>query len=157
MALTPWSSLSTVTKSKVQNFLLFCKGSADNEVYPIEVDPATGAIPITGTVLTAPGALHYGDSVALSYGTTPVTSAAYVTLIASTAAASIQIFIFESGGNPMELATGAAGFETRLFLIPPGGINGPAALAVPAGTRLSVKALSTSNTLGDLLMTILKL
>lgn len=48
MALTSWTALSTLTKSKVQNFLLFCKGVGTNEIYAIETDPTTGGLPVVG-------------------------------------------------------------------------------------------------------------
>ena len=82
------------------------------------------------------------------YTVTPVTSAAFVQLIAS-AAATTEIEIFDSSGQPLSLAFGAAGSEVIQATIFPGG-NGRIPLAIPAGTRVSIKAISASAIAGEL-------
>ena len=84
-----------------------------------------------------------------AYGTTIVTTAAYVQLIASTTAATTFVDIFDSSGQAMILATGAAASEVILAYIPPGGLS--TALTIPAGTRVAVKALTSTASSGYLL------
>lgn len=76
---------------------------------------------------------------------TPVTSAAYVTIIASTTSATNLVEIFDSSGVAIFLAVGAAASEVNQFVIYPGG-NGQVPLKIPAGSRISYKAVSTSAT-----------
>lgn len=79
-----------------------------------------------------------------TYGT-PVTSAAYVQIIASTTSATNLVEIFDSSGVAIYFAVGAAASEVNQFVIYPGG-NGQVPLAIPAGSRISYKAVSTSAT-----------
>lgn len=79
-----------------------------------------------------------------TYGT-PVTSAAYVTIIASTTSATNLVEIFDSSGVAIFFAVGAAASEVNQFVIYPGG-NGQVPLKIPAGSRISYKAVSTSAT-----------
>jgi len=83
--------------------------------------------------------------------TTPVTTAAYTQLTASTAAAINEISIFDASGETLVLAFGAAGAEVDKIYIFPGG-NGREPLSIPAGTRVSVKAVSANTTSGLLLI-----
>jgi len=50
MALTSWDLLVKSIKEKAGGVMLLVKGNADNNLYPLEVDPATGGLPITGTI-----------------------------------------------------------------------------------------------------------
>jgi hypothetical protein len=86
------------------------------------------------------------------YGTTPVTTGAYVQLIASTTSATNYIDIFDSSGQAMILATGAAGSEVIQAYIPPGG--DAFSFAIPAGTRVAYKALTANAASGFLLMNL---
>lgn len=81
------------------------------------------------------------------YSSTPVTSAAYVQLIASTTSAANLVEIFDSSGVALLFAVGAPASEIDQFYITPGG-NGQVPLAIPAGSRISIKAASTSATVG---------
>lgn len=81
------------------------------------------------------------------YSSVNVTSAAYVQLIASTTSTANLIEIFDSSGQTLYLAVGAAASEINQFIIIPGG-NGQVPLAIPAGSRVSIKATSTSATSG---------
>lgn len=92
----------------------------------------------------------YSDSVRLTYSGTNVTTGAWVQLIASTAAVINAITLFDSCGQTLELGTGAAASETRKLIIPPGGIGGIIPLAIPASTRLSVRAVSATCSSGEL-------
>jgi hypothetical protein len=92
----------------------------------------------------------YSDSVRLSYAGTSVTTGAWVQLIASTAAVINAITLFDSCGQTLELGTGAAASETRKLIIPPGGIGGVIPLAIPASTRVSIRAVSATCSSGEI-------
>jgi hypothetical protein len=106
---------------------------------------------------TASTALSVVDKKRHDYSSTSVSDSAYVTLIASTAAACTKITLFDSGGYAMKIATGAAASEVDLFYVPPGGFNGAIEIVVAAGTRLSVRCLETSTTVsvGQLVMNLI--
>lgn len=95
----------------------------------------------------------YADSVRLAYSSTNVTSGAWVQLIASTAATINQLKIFHSCGYGVELGTGAAAAESRKLLIPPGGFDSDVNLAIASGTRISLRALSTTCDTGEIILT----
>ncbi|HEX6284094.1 MAG TPA: hypothetical protein VFZ71_04440 [Pyrinomonadaceae bacterium] len=107
------------------------------------------------TVLTAPDentenvARHEYD---VANGGTNVTSGAYQELIAATARAYRGLEIFDSSGYPMYLATGAAGSETVIGYIMPGGNATKFNRQIPAGTRLSVRAVETTADQGEILV-----
>ena len=83
------------------------------------------------------------------YGLSPVTSAAYVQLVPSLDSAVKEIEIFDSSGVFLYLSTGAAASEAIQIAIMPGG-NGRVKLNIAAGTRIAIKAVSTSATVGSL-------
>lgn len=89
------------------------------------------------------------------YVGTPVTTGAYVQLVAATSGIINQLHIFDSSGETLVLATGAAAAEVDQFYIPPGGLNATMDLNIAAGTRLSVKAISANATVGELVITAL--
>jgi len=96
------------------------------------------------------------DSAVKNSGT--VTSGAWVQLIASTAAAAKKLLVFDSSGYSLELGVGAAASEVRKLIIPPGGLNGPIPLAIPAGSRISIRAINTTAdyTAAEHLLTLLQ-
>lgn len=71
----------------------------------------------------------------------------YIQIVAATALVVAQLEIFDSSGETLSFAFGAAGLEVEKLKIEPGG-PGLIPLAVPAGTRLSVKALTDDSGLG---------
>lgn len=83
------------------------------------------------------------------YSSTNVTTSAYVQLIASTASTVNKIEIFDSSGEALILAVGAAGSEVDQLYIFPGG-NGPVDIAIPASSRISVKAKTATASSGFL-------
>lgn len=83
------------------------------------------------------------------YTSTSVTTAAFVQLVASTTSATNLIEVFDSSGQTMALATGAAASEVIQFYIFPGG-NGQIPLSIPAGTRISIKAISATASVGEI-------
>jgi len=82
------------------------------------------------------------------YTVTPVTTGAYVQLVASTTLATKEIEIFDSSGQTLVLATGAIAAEVDQMLIFPGG-NGRVKLAIPAASRVSIKAISATADVGE--------
>lgn len=102
----------------------------------------TGALNITGTVTAAPAYLDYVDSGRLDYSISNVSNAAWVQVIASTAADAKKITLFDAGGFAMELGVGAPASEVRKILIPPGGLNGMIEVQIPAGSRVSVRGIT---------------
>lgn len=132
--------------------LLAVRGTGTNAYYVLEADPTTGAIPTapSSTPAPSPNGRAYADSVRYTYVTAPVTTAAWVQMIASTAAVINCLFIFDSSGQTLMLGTGAALSETIKLIITPGGLDGCVPLAIPAGTRVSLKALSaTTGAIGE--------
>lgn len=85
------------------------------------------------------------------YSSTNVTTGAYVELIASTANAVKEIEIFDSSGETLKLALGAAASEVDKLLIVPGG-NERVPFQMAAGSRLSVRAVSANATTGELII-----
>lgn len=105
----------------------------------------TGALRVSSTPAAgAPGRSLANAPTVTTYAT-PVTSAAYVTIIASTTSATNLVELFDSSGVAIFFAIGAAAAEVNQFVIYPGG-NGQVPLAIPAGSRISYKAVSTSAT-----------
>jgi hypothetical protein len=83
------------------------------------------------------------------YSSVNVTTAAYVELIASTGSEINQLEIFDSSGETLKLALGAAASEVDLLLVTPGG-NGIIPVNIPAGTRVSIKAVSATASVGEI-------
>jgi hypothetical protein len=86
------------------------------------------------------------------YSTTNVTTAAYTQVVASLASAVTIIDIFDSSGQVLAIATGAAGAESQKAYIYPGG-NGQIPLSIAAGTRVSIRAISSNAVSGEINMT----
>jgi len=162
-ALTSWTSLVTATKGKVQNVLLFMKGMGTNEIFAVEVDQTTGAIPVEGVAGGVPIPIAgtftplptTGRVVAqlahLSYVSSPVSSAAYTTLVASTAATINELFVAETSGTYQILAVGAPGSEVPTIYMGPGGNTYD--VAIPAGSRISLKnndSVTTTSSTGQI-------
>ncbi len=118
-------------------------------VVPLEVD-ASNALKVTvlSTVSTTPVGKLVSGKVRNDYTGTPVTTLAYVELFAALPLTT-ELEIFDSSGQTLVLAFGAAGFEVDTVHVVPGG-NGRIPLAVPAGTRVSVKAVSANATAGEI-------
>lgn len=109
----------------------------------------TPYVAITGTASVVFGGKNLVTSVRNDYLTNPVTTGAYVTLVASTSAAVNQMELFDSSGRTLQLAFGAPGSEVNQALVYPGG-NGSIPLLAPAGTRISIRAVSGNATSGEL-------
>jgi hypothetical protein len=150
------------------------KGSGTNDIYVAEMDPATGGMPITITPTPLVYVLNGSNQNVVQDDTVPannrplpirtfgrtkanapvrydytvnVTTSAYVQLVASTSAATNRLQIFDSSGQTLVLAVGGAGAEVDQLFIFPGGID--IDYYVPAGSRVSIKAVSASATTGE--------
>lgn len=106
---------------------------------PVVLASDQSALPIT----TAAKVLANAPTVT-TYAT-PITSSAYVTIVASTSLATTLVELFDSSGVALYFAVGAASSEVNQFVIYPGG-NGQVPLAIPAGSRISYKAVSATAT-----------
>jgi hypothetical protein len=84
-----------------------------------------------------------------NYASVNVTTAAYVELVSSLSAAAKALHIFDSSGRTLVLAVGAAASEVDQIFIVPGG-NDFIPLAIAAGSRISIKAVSANATSGEL-------
>lgn len=125
--------------------------TAVSNANPVPISDAGGSITVDGSVaVTSLPAYSYADSVRNDYSGVNVTTGAWVQLIASTAADIAALTIFDSCGQTLELGTGGGGAETRRLIIPPGGIDGQLQLAIPAGTRVSIRAVSGNCTSGEI-------
>lgn len=108
-----------------------------------------------GTQTTKSRGLDASLLVRLDYSMTNVTTLAYVQLVASTADIINQLYIFDSSGQTLFLAVGAAASEVDQIYIVPGG-NGIMNLYIPLGSRISVKAVSGTANSGELNISGLK-
>jgi len=84
-----------------------------------------------------------------------LTTAAYVQVSASTSAAINWLSAFESSGNGVILAVGAAASEVDVLYIPPGGFGHAVPLSIASGSRVSIKAMLGNNSSGQLIMNLL--
>lgn len=116
----------------------------------LKVDGSAVTQPVSGTITVNAGAgRSYADSARNVYSSTNVTTGAWVQIIASTAAVINAFTLFDSSGQTLELGTGGVGVETRQLIIPPGGIDGLVPLAIPAATRVSLRAISGTASTGE--------
>jgi hypothetical protein len=103
---------------------------------------------ITNTVTTKQTSVK-GQFIRNDYTVTPVTTGAYVQLIASTGFAYSAVEIFDSSGQTLVLAIGAAASEVDQFIIFPGG-NGRIPFTLAVSQRISIKALSGTANVGEI-------
>lgn len=82
-----------------------------------------------------------------------ITTSAYRQLSAALPDSVNRLYIFDSSGSALKFATGASGHEVDQFYLPPGGEPCTIDVFLPAGARLSVKAVDTNATAGQLLLT----
>ena len=122
--------------------------STGNGVSGTGVQRVTIASDSTGTIKQA-GKSIANSPVRNDYTSTAVTTGAYVQLVASLTSACTEIEIFDSSGQTLKIATGGAGSEVDQINIFPGG-NGRIPLAIAAGTRVSVRAVSATASVGEL-------
>jgi hypothetical protein len=111
------------------------------------VDGSGVTQPVSGTVSVGNTQRSKVNLARNDYGSVNVTTGAYVQLIASTSAQATMLEIFDSSGQTLVLAVGAAASEVDQFYINPGG-NGQVQLLIPASSRVSIKAVTASATAG---------
>ena len=144
------SSLSTLNTSV--NTLLKPASTLAAVTTVSAVTAITNALP-TGTntigAVKLAGKSSANAPVRNDYTATSVTTAAYVQLVASTTSACTEIEIFDSSGQTLVLAIGAAASEVNQINIFPGG-NGRVPLIIAAGTRVSIKAVSATASVGEI-------
>lgn len=87
------------------------------------------------------------------HSSTAVTTGAYVELDSALDSDSSYAEIFDSSGETLLIAVGAAGSEDDQFYIMPGG-NGRIPLLLNEGMRLSVKAVSANTSTGELVINL---
>lgn len=87
-----------------------------------------------------------------NYASTNVTTAAWVTAVASTSQPCSAIEIFDSSGSMIQLGIGAAGSEVTKYTIPPGGSVIFLPMEIAKGSRISLKALDADATTGRLII-----
>lgn len=112
---------------------------------PVAIASDQSAIPIKA----ATGRSFANAPARIDYTVTNVTTSAYVQLVAPLSAAANEIEIFDSSGQTLALAVGAAGSEVVQLYIFPGG-NGRVPLAIPINSRVSVKAISANAVSGEI-------
>lgn len=117
---------------------------ADGFLHGLSTDN-TGAL----NVVSGTSTHSYVTSVRNDYTGTPVTTGAWVQLIASTPSAASALLVFDSSGSTLEIGTGGAGVETRVLLVTPGGPDALVPITVPSGTRVSIRAVSADATAGE--------
>lgn len=81
------------------------------------------------------------STIYFDYSVSNVSNSGWVEMIAATTEDTKSLTIFESGGYPMEIGIGGIGAETRLFVIPAGGLNGQIEIPIPTGSRVSIRGL----------------
>jgi hypothetical protein len=105
----------------------------------------------TAWLTTQVGRATANTSAYNDYTSTSVTTAAYTQLIASLTTATSEVEIFDSSGQGMILATGAAASEVDQIYIFPGG-NGRVPLKIAAGTRVAIKAKTATANVGYIMV-----
>jgi hypothetical protein len=107
----------------------------------------------SSTVPTSSVGKTPADKNYLDLSSTSITTVAYRTIIAATAAAATVMEIFAPWGEVVVVAFGAAAAEVDQFYVTPGG-NGPVSIAIPAGTRISMKAITANVAAGYLIVNL---
>lgn len=82
-----------------------------------------------------------------------ITTGAYVQVIASTGCVINRLYIFDSSGSALKIATGASLSEIDQLYVPPGGFGAAYELTIPSSTRIAVEALDVNATSGQLIIT----
>ena len=139
-------------------------GTASADVITVQGIASMTALKVDGSAVTQPVSIasvpaESGRSKVLlyrnDYGSVNVTTAAYVQVVASTSGAINRLYIADTSGSAMILATGGAGSEVDQLYIGPGGSDAPYELNIPTATRISIKALDVSATSGQMVLTAL--
>jgi hypothetical protein len=147
---------SNGTENAADNPIYIAPSNGDFDVvvnnFPNPVAEGHG-VAASQTVRVAVGSFTAGYLFRNAHSSTNVTSAAWVELEDSTVAEINRLHIFDSSGRTLELALGGSGSEVAFAYIPPGGLDSPLDKNIPIGSRISVRAVSTTASSGELLIT----
>lgn len=154
MALTTFQSFVASNPrdaQRVLNHAWLARGAGTNDFYFVEVDPTTGAFPIT---ISSSTPRTKAWNVAYNYAGGSVTTGAYTEILSAAAntAASTRLLVFDGSGQVMKIATGALGAEVDQFYISPGGWDAPVEISIASGVRVSVRAVSDTASAGYLVI-----
>lgn len=135
--------------------------ASNQATFPVTVGNASGAYDsdtgVSGaqTLRVIPAGRLLTTTTIATYDYTggTVTTAAYTQVIASTTNAINRLYVFDSSGSAIIIASGAAASEVNRLYIPPGGQPSVYELNIPASTRISIKALDTNASTGRLILT----
>lgn len=126
--------------------------SSLNTKIPASLTVSSTRLLVDGSGVTQPvseSGFTLTEFVRNDYTSVAVTTAAYTQLIASTTNAYKEVEIFDSSGQTLQLAIGGSGSEVNKILIFPGG-NGRVKLSISASTRISIKAVSATASVGEI-------
>jgi hypothetical protein len=131
----------------------FAKRASDGKYYPAVLCYSTdGSQALVqcreGGTGIAPGRLDASS--------THVNNDAYVTAVASTAAASTSISVYNGTSSDLVLALGASSSEVDKLALAPSGWSGPYKLFIPSGTRISLKSKSADASAGVVLVNLMQ-
>lgn len=149
MALTRLKTLhTTIPESKEAQAVVLAVFGTDGKPYGLTVDQTTGTLPVS---VGSASPVTIKETIYRDYSTAGVTTAAWVELIASTSDIISTWSVFDGSGEVLELGVGALGAETRFALIQPGG-GDVFEHQIPAGSRISIKAITANVTDGWLVV-----
>jgi hypothetical protein len=143
------TSANQVTAQTSLSTMITNQGTIITDLGTIITNQTSGSatVGIAGTVIANTPIINV-------YTTTPITTATYVQLVASTTNTINNLHLFDSSGQAMILGIGASGSEVTTLFVPPGGDT--YTLRIPAGSRLAYKALTANAVAGYLLMSFLE-
>lgn len=130
--------------------------ASDQTALAVSGSVAISNFPASQAVTSSSPSFSAASKVLVDFAATNVTNAAYVQILASLAVTTKTIQVFMSSGQPLLLAIGAAASEVDTAYLLPGG-NGLLNVQIPAGSRLSVKALPAAATVieGTLIINVM--
>lgn len=110
-------------------------------------------VSVTGS--TTPASVGYVSRLLYrqNYSSANLTTSAYTQVTASTTGTIYKLYIADTSGSAIILATGGAGSEIDRLYIGPGGNDAPYELTIASGTRVSIKALDVNATSGQIIIT----
>lgn len=137
-------------RNRVLNHAWLAQGIGTTDFYFVQIDPATGSFPVS----FSPTARTKAWNAFLDYSSTNVGTGAYVEVLAavSNPTQATQLLVFDSGGNPMKIATGAIGLEVDQFYVGQGGWDAPVEITIPAATRVAIRSLNGTSNAGFLVI-----
>lgn len=119
---------------------------------PMPPMSVSGSVSIIGGVTVSGNVTITGkspvDHIRYDYTGVSITASAYTQVTASIGGTCNEVDIFDSSGQTLVLATGAAGFESdQIYIVPSG--NGRIPLKINSGSRVSLKAISADASTGE--------